>query len=47
MAPFGKAGGSKDRGIFASNRHFHMRAQRQEKHFFEISVFAAGLSEVI
>ena len=23
MAPFGKGGGPKDRGIFASNRHFH------------------------
>ena len=25
MAPFGKGGGPKDRGIFASNRHFHKR----------------------
>ena len=25
MAPFGKGGGRKDRGIFASNRHFHKR----------------------
>jgi hypothetical protein len=25
MAPFGKGGGPKDRGIFASNRHFHER----------------------
>jgi hypothetical protein len=25
MAPFAKGGGPKDRGIFASNRHFHKR----------------------
>jgi hypothetical protein len=25
MAPFDKGGGPKDRGIFASNRHFHKR----------------------
>ena len=28
MAPFAKGGGPKDRGIFASNRHFHKRAQK-------------------
>jgi hypothetical protein len=26
-APFGKGGGPKDQGIFASNRHFHKRCQ--------------------
>ncbi len=25
MAPFAKGGGPKDRGIFASSRHFHKR----------------------
>jgi hypothetical protein len=31
MAPFAKGGGPKDRGIFASSRHFHKRAQRTQK----------------
>jgi hypothetical protein len=30
MAPFAKGGGPKDRGIFASNRHFHKRKEGHE-----------------
>jgi len=30
MAPFGKGGGPKDRGIFVSNRHFHKRNQGRQ-----------------
>jgi hypothetical protein len=33
IAPFAKGGGPKDRGIFASSRHFHKRAQRTQKHW--------------
>jgi hypothetical protein len=37
MAPFAKGGGPKDRGIFASNRHFHKRRKdakgREKCHF--------------
>ena len=30
MAPFAKGGGPKDRGIFASNRHFHKRRKERK-----------------
>ena len=30
MAPFGKGGGPKDRGIFASSRHFHERRKVEQ-----------------
>jgi hypothetical protein len=50
MAPFAKGGGPKDRGIFASNRHFHKRRQASQalrKEVFSLRSWRLGAINVL